>query len=139
MIQVYVILVILDVLIRGENMFYILIALGAVLGVIVGKYLPVIPYTYSVYVSVTILAILDTILGAIASKLKGRFDFKVFISGFFGNALLTIMLVYLGIKLNLDIHIAAVVVFVSRMFNNLSIIRRHYIEKFNNKKSRKSK
>ena len=139
MIQVYVILVILDVLIRGENMFYILIALGAVLGVIVGKYLPVIPYTYSVYVSVTILAILDTILGAIASKLKGRFDFKVFISGFFGNALLTMMLVYLGIKLNLDIHIAAVVVFVSRMFNNLSIIRRHYIEKFNNKKSRKSK
>lgn len=120
-------------------MFYILIALGAVLGVIVGKYLPVIPYTYSVYVSVTILAILDTILGAIASKLKRRFDFKVFISGFFGNALLTMMLVYLGIKLNLDIHIAAVVVFVSRMFNNLSIIRRHYIEKFNNKKSRKSK
>ena len=113
-------------------MFYILITLGAVLGVIVGKYLPVIPYTYSVYVSVTILAILDT-------KLKGRFDFKVFISGFFGNALLTMMLVYLGIKLNLDIHIAAVVVFVSRMFNNLSIIRRHYIEKFNNKKSRKSK
>ena len=50
MIQVYVILVILDVLIRGENMFYILITLGAVLGVIVGKYLPVIPYTYSVYV-----------------------------------------------------------------------------------------
>ena len=120
-------------------MFYILIALGAVLGVIVGKYLPVIPYTYSVYVSVTILAILDTILGAIASKLKGRFDFKVFISVFFVNALLTMMLVYLGIKLNLDIHIAAVVVFVSRMFNNLSIIRRHYIEKFNNKKSRKSK
>ena len=116
-------------------MFYILITLGAVLGVIVGKYLPVIPYTYSVYVSVTILAILD----AIASKLKGRFDFKVFISGFFGNALLTMMLVYLGIKLNLDIHIAAVVVFVSRMFNNLSIIRRHYIEKINNKKSGKSK
>ena len=120
-------------------MFYILIALGAVLGVIVGKYLPVIPYTYSVYVSVTILAILDTILGAIASKLKGRFDFKVFISGFFGNAILTMMLVYLGIKLNLDIHIAAVVVFVSRMFNNLSIIRRHYIEKMNGKNSKKTK
>jgi len=81
------------------------------------------------YVSVAILAILDTIFGAIASKIKGRFDFKVFISGFFGNALLTMMLVYLGIKLNLDIHIAAVVVFVSRMFNNLSIIRRYYIDK----------
>jgi len=126
-------------LIKGEKMFYVLIALGAILGVVVGKYLPVIPYTYSVYVSVAILAILDTIFGAIASKLKGRFDFKVFISGFFGNALLTMMLVYLGIKLNLDIHIAAVVVFVSRMFNNLSIIRRYYIEKMNAKNIKKSK
>jgi hypothetical protein len=126
-------------LIKGENMFYLLIALGAILGVVVGKYLPVIPYTYSVYVSVAILAILDTIFGAIASKLKGRFDFKVFISGFFGNALLTMMLVYLGIKLNLDIHIAAVVVFVSRMFNNLSIIRRYYIEKMNAKNIKKTK
>lgn len=120
-------------------MFYLLIALGAILGVVLGKYLPVIPYTYSVYVSVAILAILDTIFGAIASKLKGRFDFKVFISGFFGNALLTMMLVYLGIKLNLDIHIAAVVVFVSRMFNNLSIIRRYYIEKMNAKNIKKTK
>ena len=120
-------------------MFYVLIVLGAILGVVVGKYLPVIPYTYSVYVYVAILAILDTIFGAIASKLKGRFDFKVFISGFFGNALLTMMLVYLGIKLNLDIHIAAVVVFVSRMFNNLSIIRRYYIEKMNAKNIKKTK
>ena len=120
-------------------MFYILIGIGAIFGVMVGRYIPVIPYTYSVYVSVAILAILDTIFGAIASKIKGRFDFKVFISGFFGNALLTMMLVYLGIKLNLDIHIAAVVVFVSRMFNNLSIIRRHYIEKLNGKNSKKTK
>lgn len=120
-------------------MFYILIGIGAILGVMVGRYIPVIPYTYSVYVSVAILAILDTIFGAIASKIKGRFDFKVFISGFFGNAILTMMLVYLGIKLNLDIHIAAVVVFVSRMFNNLSIIRRHYIEKMNRKNSKKTK
>ena len=49
------------------------------------------------------------------------------------------MLVYLGIKLNLDIHIAAVVVFVGRMFNNLSIIRRYYIEKMNAKNTKKTK
>ena len=30
-------------------MFYVLIALGAILGVVVGKYLPVIPYTYFRY------------------------------------------------------------------------------------------
>ena len=42
------------------------------------------------------------------------------------------LLTLLGNKLNVDIYLAAIVVFVSRMFNNLTIIRRHYIEKWDN-------
>ena len=44
------------------------------------------------------------------------------------------LLTYLGERLNIDIHLAAVVVFVGRMFNNLGIIRRYYVEKLSNKK-----
>lgn len=40
------------------------------------------------------------------------------------------LLTYLGIKLNVDIYLAAIIVFVGRMFTNLSIIRRHYLEKW---------
>lgn len=109
-------------------MFYILIILGSILGVMIGRALPVIPYTYSIYLSVGILAALDSIFGAIASIIKKRFDFKVFITGLFGNAILTMLLTYLGTKLNIDIHLGAIIVFVGRMFNNLAIIRRHYIE-----------
>lgn len=109
-------------------MVYLFILIGIVLGVVVGNVIPAIPYTYSIYLSVAILAALDSIFGAMASMIKNRFDAKVFVSGFFGNAILTILLAYLGQKLNVDIYLAAIIVFVGRMFNNLSILRRHYMD-----------
>lgn len=97
-----------------------------------------IPYTYSGYLAIAIIAALDSVFGAISSVLKGNFDIKIFISGFFGNAILSILLTYLGEKLNVDIYLAAIIVFVGRMFTNLSIIRRYYIEKWENKSKGKN-
>ena len=59
---------------------------------------------------------------------------KIFVSGFFVNAILAMALTYLGQKLNIDIYLAAVVVFVGRMFNNLGTIRRYYVEKITDRK-----
>ena len=59
---------------------------------------------------------------------------KIFVSGFFGNAILAIILTYLGERLNVDIYLAAIVVFVGRMFTNLSIIRTELIAKWSDKK-----
>ena len=42
------------------------------------------------------------------------------------------MLTILGEKLNVDIYLAAIVVFVWRMFMNLGTIRRYYVEKWTN-------
>jgi len=44
-------------------------------------------------------------------------DLKVFVSGFFGNAILSMLLTYLGQKLNVDIYLAAIVVFVGKKDN----------------------
>ena len=63
---------------------------------------------------------------------------KIFISGFFGNAILAILLTVLGEKLNVDIYLAAIVVFVWRMFMNLGIIRRYYVEKWTERIKNKS-
>ena len=92
-------------------MIYIAIVIGCVLGAIVGSFSPVISYTYSSYLSIAIVAALDSVFGGIASVIKGNFDLKIFLSGFFGNALLSIALTYLGEKLNVDIYLAAIVVF----------------------------
>ena len=89
-----------------------------------------ISYTYSSYLAIAIIAALDSVFGGIASVIKKNFDLKIFISGFFGNAILAILLTILGQKLNVDIYLAAIVVFVWRMFMNLGTIRRYYVEKW---------
>lgn len=111
-------------------MVAIAIIIGCILGAIIGINSPVISYTYSGYLAIAIVAALDSVFGGITSVLNGKFDLKIFISGFFGNAVLSIMLTWLGVKLNVDIYLAAIVVFVGRMFTNFAIIRRYYIDKW---------
>lgn len=120
-------------------MIVIAIILGCLIGIILGVNAPIISYTYSGYLAIAIIAALDSIFGGISSTLKGNFDFKVFVSGFFGNAILSMLLTYIGDKLNVDIYLAAIVVFVNRMFLNLTIIRKYYIEKiWSDKKENKN-
>ena len=113
-------------------MMIISIIVGCILGVVIGFITPTIPYTVSQYLAIGIVA-LDSVFGGIASNIKKNFDMKVFISGFFVNAILAMLLTYLGEKLNVDIYLAAIVVFVGRMFNNLGIIRRYYLSKISEK------
>jgi len=113
------------------------IIIGCILGAIVGINAPIISYTYSGYLAIAIIAALDSVFGATTATIKGNFNLKVFITGFFGNALLSMGLTWLGEKLNVDIYLAAIVVFVGRMFTNLAIIRRHYLEKWTKKEENK--
>lgn len=116
-----------------KKMLYISIILGCVIGAVIGLNAPIIPYTYSSYLAIAIIAALDTVFGGIASTVKGNFDLKIFLTGFFGNAILSMLLTYLGNRLNVDIYLAAIIVFVCRMFTNLAIIRRYYIDKWSKK------
>lgn len=122
-------------------MIFVAIIIGCVIGALIGINAPIIPYTYSGYLAIAIIAALDSVFGGISATLNKTFDLKIFVSGFFGNAILSILLTYLGQKLNVDIYLAAIVVFVGRMFNNLAIIRRYYLDKFikyrNNKNEKK--
>ncbi len=115
------------------------IVIGCILGVIFGINAPIIPYTYSGYLAIAIVAALDSVFGGITSVLNKKFDMKIFVSGFFGNAILSILLTYLGQKLNVDIYLAAIVVFVGRMFTNLAIIRRYYIDKLTKRSEKQAK
>lgn len=120
-------------------MIFIAILIGCILGALIGINAPMISYTYSSYLAIAIIAALDSVFGGITSVINKNFDLKIFISGFFGNAILAILLTILGQKLNVDIYLAAIVVFVWRMFMNLGTIRRYYVEKWSNKFSKKVK
>lgn len=93
---------------------------------------PIVSYTYSNYLAIAIIAALDSVFGGVVATIKRNFDLKIFLTGFFGNAILSILLTILGEKLNVDIYLAAIIVFVGRMFTNLAIIRRYYLEKWSN-------
>ena len=119
-------------------MIFLIMIIACILGVVVGLNAPMISYTYSSYLAIAIIASLDSVFGGVASVINKKFDMKIFISGFFGNAILAILLTMLGEKLNIDIYLAAIVVFVGRMFNNLGIIRRYYVEKWTENVKNKS-
>ena len=114
-------------------MIFIAILIGCIFGALIGMNAPMISYTYSSYLAIAIIAALDSVFGGITSVIKKNFDLKIFVTGFFGNAILAILLTILGQKLNVDIYLAAIVVFVGRMFVNLAIIRRYYVDKWLNK------
>lgn len=110
-------------------MIVIAIVVGCIIGAILGMVMPMVSYTYSGYLAIAIVAALDSVFGGILATIKKNFNLTIFITGFFGNAILAILLTLLGQKLNLDIYLAAIVVFVGRIFTNLAIIRRYYVDK----------
>lgn len=104
--------------------------LGLIIGIIIGLISKVnIPDKFSPYMSVAILACLDSVFGAIRARLSNNFQADIFISGFFGNAVLAAGLAYLGDKLGVPIYLAAVIVFGGRIFDNFAIVRRLVLEK----------
>lgn len=114
--------------------------IGLLIGVILGFVLNVnISDKLSPYMSVAILACLDSVFGAIRGNLSKNFQPDIFISGFFGNALLAAGLAYLGDKLGIPIYMAAVIVFGGRIFNNFAIIRRLLLEEFKIRRKNKVK
>lgn len=118
-------------------MILVAIILGCVIGALIGLFAPMVSYTYSGYLAIAIIAALDSVFGGILATLKKNFNLTIFITGFFGNAILAILLTILGQKLNVDIYLAAIVVFVGRIFTNLAIIRRYYVDKFMKKMEEK--
>lgn len=101
---------------------------GLVAGLLIGVFLPWhIPAAWSLYVATGLLAALDTALGGMNARLKKNFKLNIFLSGFFGNAMIAVFLAWLGDKLGLPLYLAAVLVFGTRMFQNFAEIRRELL------------
>jgi len=104
---------------------YLLPILGLLIGVILGLVLRVdIPSVYVPYLGIALLAALDSAFGGLRASLEGKFNDKLFISGFFGNTLMAAFIVYIGDRLGIPLYLAAVVAFGVRLFQNLALIRR---------------
>lgn len=111
-----------------------IVFIGLIVGILLGILWPgYMPDKFSPYISIAILASLDSIFGAIRAMLSKNFKTDIFISGFFGNSLLAVLLIYIGERLGMPLHFAAVVVFGGRIFENFAIVRRVLLEKARNR------
>ena len=99
--------------------------LGLILGISLGLLTDFrIPGEYSNYLSIAILAALDTLLGGIRAHLQNMYDEMVFVSGFFFNIILAASLAFLGVHLGVDLYLVAIFAFGVRLFQNIAVIRR---------------
>jgi small basic protein len=113
--------------------------LGLVLGVSLGILTDIqIPSVYENYLSIAVLAALDTIFGGIRAQLQQVYDDKVFITGFFFNIMLAAGLAFLGVHIGVDLYLAAIFAFGVRLFNNIAVIRRLILTKYEDKKRLKN-
>ena len=102
--------------------------LGLLLGIGIGSTFAIpIPGIYAKYLSVAVLAALDSVFGGLRSIIEDKFDGSVLLTGFFTNALLAALLAYMGDRLGVDLYMAAVFAFGVRLFQNLAIIRREIL------------
>lgn len=116
--------------------FAMVIGLGA--GLVLGFFFNIsYPTEYSFYITMGLLAAMDSIVGAARSYLEEKYDNIIFISGFITNALLAGVLTFVGDKLGVPLYYAAIFVFGGRLFNNLAVIRRIALEKYMAKKKEK--
>ncbi|WP_431029397.1 small basic family protein [Lysinibacillus sp. LZ02] len=105
--------------------------LGLILGIALGILTDIqIPAVYENYLSIAVLAALDTMFGGIRAQLQQVYDDKVFISGFFFNIALAAGLAFLGVHIGVDLYLAAIFAFGVRLFQNIAVIRRILITKW---------
>ncbi|MFE8695271.1 small basic family protein [Cytobacillus sp. FJAT-53684] len=114
--------------------------LGLILGVILGLLTEIkVAEEYADYLSIAVLAGLDTLFGGIRAHLQNIYDEKVFVSGFFFNILLAAGLAFLGVHLGVDLYLAAVFAFGVRLFQNIAVIRRIILTKWTVNKEKTEK
>ncbi len=104
-----------------------------ILALVIGFFLVFLPkghidVVYVDYIAVALVAGMDSLIGAIRAIMEEQFNDRIFISGFFSNALLSGLLLYLGDRLGIrNVAVAIMVALVIRIFNNLGFVRRFII------------
>jgi small basic protein len=108
------------------RMWLPLVGLG--LGILLGLTLNVsVTPDLARYSAVAILAGLDSILGAVRAELDGHYDNRIFISGFIANTAVAVLLTFVGDRLGIDLYLVALIAFGLRIFQNVALIRRHFL------------
>ncbi|OCS87592.1 small basic family protein [Caryophanon tenue] len=112
------------------------LALGIALGMLTNIQIPV---AYESYLSIALLATMDTLVGGVRAHLQKVYDDVVFVTGFFFNIVLAAGLAFLGVHLGVDLYLAAIFAFGVRLFQNIAVIRRLLLANWSEKRTQSKK
>jgi len=111
-------------------LFYVIA--GIILGIIAGLnfnvgYNP----AYAVYISLSILALIDTIINIISENLNS--EVNILKSGILliSDLAFALLLGYIGEQLGLPIYLAAIFAFGNNIYKNIRVITNFVIQKYN--------
>lgn len=88
------------------------------------------------YLAVACVAGLDSVTGGIRAGLEGKFTNDVFVTGFVANVIISFILAWLGDQIGANLALVAVIVLGTRIFTNLSLIRRYMLTAWRDSRDR---
>lgn len=105
--------------------------IGLCIGLALGFFCPgLIPAGLTQYAAVFVIVLLDSIIWAICSKIKGEFTNMEFVTMTLVNAVAAILVTYIGNLLGLELYLAAIIYFGVRMLQNITQIRRYLLKNY---------
>jgi small basic protein len=110
------------------------VAIGIALGFLIK-----VPLTgiAAVYMGVAVVAGLDSVFGGVRSANEAKFRTDVFVTGFVANILIAFLLAWFGDRIGVNVYFVAILVMGTRIFTNLSLIRRQMLTKWHDVRERK--
>lgn len=110
----------------------IYIVAGIILGVLAGLNLNVtFSPEHAVYISLAVLAIVNTIFNMLNENIKGELTFFKSLISLAGDMIFGLLLGYIGEQLGLPIYLAAVFAFGNNIYKNIGDFSRYLLEKYN--------
>ncbi|HAQ40263.1 MAG TPA: DUF1290 domain-containing protein [Clostridiales bacterium] len=113
----------------------IYVVVGVILGILAGLNLNLVYSTeYAVYISLAVLAIINTIFDMLTENLKGELTPAKSVIFLAGDLIFALLLGYVGEQLGLPIYLAAVFAFGNNIYKNLRSMTNFMLEKYNKNK-----
>ncbi len=85
---------------------------------------PTVSPDQSRYLAMAVVAALDSAFGGLRAHLEQTFSDRLFVLAFVSNAVVAVLLVWVGDQLGADLSTAVAVVFGVRIFQNVAAVRR---------------
>ena len=111
--------------------------LAIIIGILLGAMISGVPVGLAGYLTVAVLAGMDSFFGGIRSLMEGKYQTDVFVTGFIANILVATFLVWLGQGIGANLSLVAALVFGTRIFTNLSLVRRMLLTQVRDRQERR--